>query len=585
MISARRIWRILLPVTMTATTLLAGGSAASAAPTSTPTASATADRLPESASNPPGSTKRSLATGVLPDTRGDLCRNLRARSINPIIRGRSLTQAGPQFQSVPELRRVGGRRLAVRVTVDYDVSNWKTNRRVRADRALAVFEVASEIFPTGATNGNPQYRKIVVDNKLAGANHCDGTKTYSVTLPRSVSAFLLKKGVMSNRSSTRREARRLIAVDVEQDRDHTYVDRKFDWRQGTAWSVGDTRQFRARRQVMRKRSSLSARSMSNPFGYLSITNETAVGVLPTRDSFLVQEDTGESGAVAGTSNQYSSDLIVVGSAYQCFDQNAGSNPAGFTNIQPNGLPGPYLAGEWVQGLSTQLPSETDTGAFPLTTGTTITQEIAADDTLKLLDNEQVADLSGGVIGSVQLGLGTGQYATTAAGLMDGFPSPGLIVSGAVRLVEYFIANSCESYPNLMSLTVLGPSGAAINELIEIDTEGMGAYNWACSPNMCSGTQIQPSSVSVEGTPLELWPFIGLSEGVCDTNNCDMAGAPGSNWIGLGWANYELCPTPAGVTQNPCQMAPPSSPVVTSNVNNVDCGANNAQCPFPAANWP
>lgn len=528
------------------------------------------------------------------DVRGDShqagrrCTNLAKKSVNAMLTPRRrLTKPLPRFLDVPEVRAVGDR-LHIRVRAAYRVSNAVSKDGVKADRALVFAQVARSVLPTGASVTKPVFRKILVDHKLGGPTRCGAQRAYDVELSSKASRFLRNKGVFSGNSKKRNRALRLVSVTIEQDRDHKFVDGSYDWREGNAWSAADRAAFRWHRPQRRHGPTL--RGSENPSGTLTITNDTAIGVLPRYDSYWYSTQTDSTGVIAGTPDRYGSPLIAVAGAYQCFDQNSGSNPAGFSNLGTDGAPMPYDAHPpgapgvgWEPGMGMYYP---DGSVFPISMGTSVTEPIAADDSLALVDAGQMSDVAGMAIGATKTSYATAKYAVSAAGgFADGFPSPGMLVSGLVNMVDFFIANSCDGYPNLMSLSVAGQSGAASNMLMDASHEGFYLYSGACNGQECiSGIQLQPAQAAVDGSALELTPILGQTPGVCTTDDCDMHG-PANNVMGLAWANYDVCSV-AGYGGSTCTSTPVASPqVANATFEEVNCGVDNTGCPFPAAGFP
>ena len=95
-------------------------------------------------------------------------------------------------------------------------------------------------------------------------------------------------------------------------------------------------------------------------------------------------------------------IAVGGGPVQCFDQGSnGSNPEGFANFNAAGEPQPYMAGE------VDLRSPPPATNLPLTTGTAVTEGLAADYTLAWASEDELADESGLIMGSVKLGVAVG----------------------------------------------------------------------------------------------------------------------------------------------------------------------------------
>jgi hypothetical protein len=329
--------------------------------------------------------------------------------------------------------------------------------------------------------------------------------------------------------------RRLVWVDIQQDRDFKRVDGRYDWREGTAFSAADivpplrrTRAFTA-----------SSNFYANPSGTLSVSNNTNSGVYCS----------GCTAPVSGTTNSstYAVPLAVAGSAVQCFDSGTnGSDPQGFANYDAAGNPQPY-------------PPDT-----------TVTQTIAADYTLAWAGNQQTASSAGLISGSIKIGL---QVIKT---VKTGFPSPGAVITGIVGIFEYFLENSCKESGNYFNVTSAATNGAAASSTINTNLGFAVAGPTGSTP---PGLQLNPSALKLNGSHLWLNNEIVADEGLSDYS---CIGCGNTNAIDLNWDNFNPCHYKPVAE---CSLQPSQTPTVTSGTGNVNCGPANAKCPFPAADWP
>jgi hypothetical protein len=465
----------------------------------------------------------------------------------------------PAVRSIPTLRPEPGGSIHISAAVDYRAANWRGGRHVARDRTMVTITVARRVIATGAVRSDPAFRRVIV----ARLHRRKVARRYGVLLPRRVSDLLRRRGVFARNLRRRASALRLVTLDVQQDRDFRHVDGSYDWREGSAYSAADALLARLREGGARRESAHASSSYRNPTGTLTVINNTAAGVYCETDCPLVESSSGLPGTVSGTMNnpEYEAELAVAGGALECFDQGSnGSDPEGFANFDAAGEPQPYLPGEVLPGSS---PYVTDT------TGTAVTEGLAADYTLAWASSEEVADESGAISGAVKLSL------QAVKALAGGFVSPGAVITGALGIFEFFLQNSCKESGNFFNISATEPSGGTTSETINTD-DG----NWATYPGTGStayGLQMNPSKISFEGTRLHLAPVAPIAEGLAD-NSC--IGCAGNNVVELDWDNYEPCPATYD-----CHARPPLSPRVESSVGDIDCGKDNLECPFPAAGWP
>ncbi len=470
----------------------------------------------------------------------------------------------------------------VTVCVRYRVANWGAQRgtaptagrgaadrggyaRVRGaarrDRALVTVIVARRSLTTGPDPSKPLYRRTLVDT--GGLNRQRVVRCYKFQLPQAASRFLTSHGAFARAARRRQSGRRLLSIDVQQDRDFKRVDGRYDWREGTA--VGAADKARPRQSDL----AFASAGTQNPYGTLSITNNTASGVYCSGCA-LVNKSTGLPGTNSGTMNSstYAIPLAVAGDAVQCFDQGTnGSDPAGFANYDAAGNPQPYSAGVSQAGTPGGI-------TLPLTSGTTVTEGLAADYSLAWAGNQQTADTSGFISGTAKLGLQAIKVGIT------GMLSPGAVITGIVGIFEYFLENSCKESGNYFNVTSTETNGAAASSTFNASTE-----LWETDPGTGStppGLQVNPSSLTQGGSQLWLNNDAAVATGLAD-NACDCSNSVGNNAIELNWLNYQPCLN--GYPASQCSLQPPQSPTASSPTGSVNCGTANASCAFPAAPWP
>jgi hypothetical protein len=468
----------------------------------------------------------------------------------------------PRALATPKLTRDGQGRIRVVLKVRFAVANWTVQKGVRHDRALVTMIVSRRLFTTGPDPSTPLYRHTFVD--LRGLSRRLIDRSYEFLLPKSVSKFLVSKGVFAS-GGRRRVARRLVWIDVQQDRDLKRVDGRYDWREGMAFGAAD--KIRPPRSGV----AFTAASEANPYGTLSITNNTGAGVYCKGSQCpLVNSSTGLPGTISGTMNSstYGVPLAVNGGAVQCFDQGTnGSDPAGFANDNAAGAPQPYSSGT----ASAAFGGST----LPNTTGTTVTEGIAADYSLAWAGNQQTASATGAIMGGVKLGLQV--IKGVAQGVL--FVSPGAIITGILGIFEYFLENSCKESGNYFNITAAETKGAAVSSTYDANTSQF--YYYPGSGSTPPGLQLNPSGLKLNGSRLWLNTDVAIATGL-HTNDCLCTRSVGNNAIELNWNNYDPCiASPAAE----CSLPPPESPVVTSGTGNINCGTSNTRCPFPAAGWP
>lgn len=497
----------------------------------------------------------------------------------------------PTVTQVPTLARRGDGRLQVTASVRYVTANWRAAKRRTRDRTMATLTVARRLRSTGPDPSNPRYRRAIVRTLTQPTS----SERYSFTLPLALSRDLLQAGILAAKPSDQRaRLRRLISLDVQQDRDFQHVDGRHDWRQGTAWSAAD-RLPRAAKKGKRGPVARAAGS-SHPSGTITVQNGTSWGISTCNNDACDFADSTE--IAAGTADASNTPILVAADAMQCFASGqSGSNPVGFANLNADGTPQPYVPGEFLGGAMLQ------DGMIPKSSGFAVTQPVIADDSIALASNNEVADTSGLIDGLLSLGWNAFATAknipsTAAAELIlvgidveMPIPSPGTIVSALLDIALFAIDNSCDAAPNLMNLSVTEPGGAMVSNTIQAQTQNFAPDDGECNggyvddscPNgkWAFGVQLNPSLSTLAGNPLYLNQYM-QGNGVAD----NVTHTTGNNYVGLVWyANNPCTGVWVQLSATACAQNPPASPVVTNATGSVNCGASNYYCPFPAANWP
>ena len=193
--------------------------------------------------------------------------------------GDDVRLAMPLPTVVRDVRIVRGKHKALhaRVRIRLRAANWKGGRGVARDRVMVTFRVARRLLATGPDPSAPRWHKAVVHQ----LRHRTVERTYTVRIPTRHAAFLRRKGAFAKDAERRRDARRLLWADVQQDRDFLHVDGHRDWREGNASNAAGLRS--SRRST--KRTGPTARAAGNdgcgansPCGTLTVQNQTANGV-------------------------------------------------------------------------------------------------------------------------------------------------------------------------------------------------------------------------------------------------------------------------------------------------------------------
>lgn len=277
---------------------------------------------------------------------------------------------------------------------DYVVANTYTTAHVKADEAIVNVSVARYMGPTGPQNVDPEFSKTFVDYHL---DHPSTERTYSVTLPATVTSFLDANGLSSSDSATRTDALRRITVDVQQVRDYKKVDGSYDWQEGASWTAADD-------------------SLHTAVG----TENSSVSVLNNTNAGIYTVGGGGSGGQASavqdsSSSAYGTAVSLSGQSVECIEQGDGSDPAGFS-----------LLNGW--DIQDNLPP----GVLPA--GDTVTEEVNADDSL---GTTGLGVAENAAAGAIDVGLSVGGYATpgvnsafwAAAAVMEPLDKIATIASG------------------------------------------------------------------------------------------------------------------------------------------------------------
>jgi hypothetical protein len=484
-----------------------------------------------------------------------------------LVKRHQLALPLPHSAALPKVTVTPSGRLRVSATMRYRAANWKGHGKADRDRVTVTIAVARKMLASGPYRGSEVFRKAIRHRLL----HPKVKRHYSVLLPIKASRLLIKWGALSSHPHRRAQALRRVTVDVQQDRDFRRIDGRFDWREGGAWSAADglLARLHSRGQTTEGRTELS--SYRAPSGTLTLINNTASGVYCESGCPLVKSS-GEPGAISGTSNSgtYRVPIAVAGGAVQCFDQGSnGSDPEGFANFNAAGEPQPYTAGELLAPTGADAP-------LPNTTGTAVTEGLAADYTLEWAAEDELADESGLISGSVKLGLAVG--AAVGKSIVKNtieFPSPGAVITDVLGIFEFFLENSCKEQGNYFNITGAEAKGGTFSQIIEAKNEVWGDYPGTGKTPY--GTQFNPSLLGYEKSPLRLNPVAAITPGLAD-NACINCSA--NNVVEMSWAGYDPCPEGAN-----CAGEPPPTPIVQNADAELNCGNRNARCPFPAAGFP
>jgi hypothetical protein len=458
---------------------------------------------------------------------------------------------------------------------DYAVANTYTTAHVKADEAIVNVSVARYMGPTGPQNIDPEFSKTFVDDHL---DHPSTERTYSVTLPASVTSFLDANGLGSSDSATRTGALRRISIDVQQVRDYKKVDGLYDWQEGASWTAADDPLHTA---VGTENSSVSVLNNTNA-GIYSVSGGTSGGQA--------------SATLDSSSSAYGTAVSLSGQSVECIEQGDGSDPAGFS-----------LLNGW--DIQDNLPP----GVLPA--GDTVTEEVNADDSL---GTTGLGIAENAAAGAIDVGLSVGGYATpgvnsafwAAAAVMEPLGKIATIASGVpiaaiVGLVTDLVKaskNSCNAYPNVFNLTAAEPGGS-VASYSWADQAGGLLQNYSTSygdgENNPDGTaetnnvQLAPStgiaSFLETGQPatvhpyLSQYPALGCGSGDHhESNQCIATGASSAdNLIDVDWAQNDPCPSSPASN---CAVVPSSLPEVSLPGTSL-CGTDNALCPVLAAPVP
>jgi hypothetical protein len=556
------------------------------------------------------------AVVVVPVAQADFA----AGSRHSLYRDRSSKRLALPVPTVsrPTLVRLPGGKLRVVVVVRYLAANWTHRGRAAADRVMVTLQVARGLHSTGPDPASPVFRKAIVHTMRA--RHV--TRAYTFVLSAKIARRLASAGLLAASGARRARAAERVWVDVEQDRDYQYVDGGYDWREGsaaTASSIGASRQpaaftGSAGAYIASVADNTCTGKSNHPCGYLTVQNQTANGVYcpsgagsGTTNGQPCGNYGSKSGSevgpatVSGTMNQSGVNVGVSGSAVQCFvegtDGGNSSNPVGFNNVNNQGNPQPYSP-----GAVTVSP-----GSSPAvsTSGFAVTEPIVANDTIAVASKNEIAGVSGYMQGALNLVWGAASFAgvspPTPVGLslfaLDvDYPTPGAIVMAVLGIAQSVIADSCDGNANSMALAAAEPGGGSASATFNASKEGWGFLNTSTANGLqlapSSDTYTPPGGNANAANPLYLSMYNSTSFGV----QGQVAGTgANTNEVDLVWADYNPCQQKSGMwgeevsgissTSTLCNVSPPTSPPVTSSYGNVNCGANNYECPFPAAGFP
>ena len=472
----------------------------------------------------------------------------------------------PRTSALPKLTVTPSGRLRVSATMRYRAANWKGHGEAARDRVTVTIAVARKMLATGPYRGSEIFRKAI-RHRLS---HRRVKRRYSVLLPTRASSLLIKWGALSSQPRRRAQALRRVTVDVQQDRDFRRVDGRYDWREGGAWSAADALLNRLRSPGPSTEGRVDLSSYREPTGTLTLINNTASGVYCQSGCPLAENGIPQS--LPGTADQagYQVPIGVGGGPVQCFDQGSnGSNPEGFANFDAAGEAQPYLPGEVIPGV---IPGD----ELPATTGTAVTEGLAADYTLAWASEGEVADMSGLIGGSVKIGVAVGgALVKSAVKNTISFPSPGTVVVGVLKIFEFFLQNSCKEAGNYFNISGGESQGGTFSQTIETNNENWNDY--AGTTDSPYGTQFNPSLLGYQRQPLRLNPVGALTPGLAD-NAC--TGCSSNNVVEMSWVNYDPCPSGYN-----CAAEPPATPIVETGAAGLNCGNANKGCPFPAAGFP
>jgi len=453
----------------------------------------------------------------------------------------------------------------------YAVSNTTLTSRVKADEAIVNVSVARFMAPTGPIHIQPEFSKTLFDHHL---DHPSTARTYSVTLPAAVTAFLNANGLDSGVSSTRTAALRRITVDVQQVRDFRKVDGGYDWQQGGSWNATDH---------ALKTAVGSANST------VTVQNNTNAGIYSVNTA-------GATASLVNATSSYGTAVSLSGQSVECIQQGAGSDPAGFS-----------LLNGW--DIQDNLPP----GVLPV--GDTVTEEVNSNDSLGT-NSEGIAENA--AAGAIDVGLSAMGQTTPglssaiwgAAALMEPLSKVATIASGVpigaiVGLVTDLVKaskNSCNAYPNVFNLTAAEPGGAqssyswadqAGGLLQSYSTSyGDGDNNPNGSPetnNVQLAASTGIASAITGGVPstfnpyLAQFPALGCGAGDHhESNQCIAGGAPSANnLIDIDWSQNNPCPSSPSSN---CAVVASSLPEISLPGTSL-CGPSNALCPTLAAPVP
>ncbi len=442
--------------------------------------------------------------------------------------------------------------------LNYAVANDLSTAHVRADEAIIHLSVARILLPSGPSTYDPEYSDTFVDAHL---DKPDVNRSYHVTLPASVTAFLEANGLTSSWTKTRATALKLIGIDVQQMRDFHQVDGSYDWQEGGFWTAGDR----------------SLHTSDTEDSSVTVANNTNAGVYS-------MSGTTDQKASLVNSTDYGVPVSLSGQAVECVDQGngTGSDPAGFS-----------LLNGW--DIQDGLPP----GVLP--PGDTVTEPVVADDSLSPASLTVAQDTTQAALSVLLSAMGQSTpglqsaIATTAELLGAGGDlftvASGVPIGAIVGLIKAIvnIQNTCADYANVFNLTAAEPYGGQASVSWADQTEGL-LYQYAdlygqASNNATEVTDnigLAQSTATVMGADnTSVRPYLAqdatVACGAANTNTANSCknGSTPDNYINIDWATNAPCPS-----GNSCNEPPPTSPEITVPGTSL-CGTNNELCPVNA----
>lgn len=582
-------WWVGLVASAVVVMVVAGlGSPASAAPPATNAAPATRTPATLQQSPPPNQQPQPAPTADQPllDAEGNLSMPM------------------PSLAAEPLLLLAADGTVEARFEVHYDVWNPVGSADHRADQSVLTLMVASELGNAGPSMTSPMFTQVLVDDQLDALSI---TRSYRFPLPANASDFLLSNGLIRGLLPTvaadgsvgpppapgkdaeaptdaalaaHRDALRHVQLSTQLGRDFKHADGIFDWSQGRAWTAAD-----------------------GPVTE-SITDSSTFTVSNNTDNWGQTDGTktATDWNSLGVNDSYGIPVSLAGQPVECIGQGGGSNPTGFQlmnafDVQQNLMP----------------------GLLPV--GTSVTQQVNADDSLSANGLAEAQDLTTGsvqvaasVMGTTTPGL---KSAMTTAGMMlggiteiTGIPAVLLMVpiKAIGQLVSAIVSDatdSCADYSNIFNLTAVEPSGSASSYSWADQTDGLfinyAAATYGTAPtvdqNVAQGPSIGVMSEFIDDPNddsndevVTVNPYLTqFSDVGCGSsahglvNNTGSCGSSGNNVLSLAWSVNDPCPKEIF---SDCVLDESDLGVFPVEVPGSDlCGPNNELCPVLAAPIP